>query len=74
MMSENRNIIGNEVAEPKQQKKRQSAEDKLKALLDEHYLRIEKMVNEKLDAKLEHMQYRIYKSFMIELNRAILRR
>lgn len=69
-MSDNKNIIENEVAESKQQKKRQSTEDKLKVLLDEHYLRIEKMVDEKLD----QMQYRIWKSTMIELNKILLRR
>ncbi|ACL19499.1 hypothetical protein Dhaf_1446 [Desulfitobacterium hafniense DCB-2] len=54
----------------KPKKTRPSTEDKLKVLLDEQFNRIEEMV----DAKLEKTQYRIYKSFMIELNRAILRR
>lgn len=54
----------------KPKKTRPSTEDKLKVLLDEQYNRIEEMI----DAKLEKTQYRIYKSFMIELNRAILRR
>lgn len=49
----------------KRTKLKQTTEDKLKVLLDAQYDRIEKMIGE----KLEHSQYRIYRSFEAELRR-----
>jgi len=46
-------------------KQRQSTEDKLKGLLDEQYMRISTLIDEKLD----NYNYRMYNSFKAEFRR-----
>lgn len=63
-MSEN--DVNNEViSEEKSKKKRATAEDKLKVLLDNQMVEIEKMIDQKLD----HYNYRMFNSFKAEFRR-----
>lgn len=74
-MSEDKEIVVEEVKEDKP-KKKLTTEDKLKALLDDQYARIEQMVDDKfkkmdlrMNGKLEYSQLRIWKSFEAEFKR-----
>jgi len=52
-------------AQEKPKKTKASVEDKLKALLDDHYTRMEEMI----DQKMENYNYRMYNSFKSEMRR-----
>lgn len=56
-------MIDDNLEKPK--KSRVTTEDKLKALLDEHYAKVEKMIEE----KMESYNYRMYNSFKAEMRR-----
>jgi len=68
--------IAEGLVEEKGKKKKATAEDKLKILMEEQYERIEQMMEEKfkkldklIDEKLDHSQYRQYNSLKAELRR-----